>query len=187
MMHDVLLHDVVLGRRTTHQFTTDPVPDAVIERALLAAHHAPCHKLSWPWRFTVLGPNVRTQLAEIAVDLKGSRCALTALQEDAIRAKVQAAGALVVVSQVLCDVPIRRSEDYAAVCCAVQNLLLSVTADGFASKWGTGAVTTDPRSYRLLGIDSAAEAVVGFIFVGVAAKASKVARPPLATVVRRVA
>ncbi len=180
------MHKVLLARQTTHLFTTDSVDAAVIDRALLAAHHAPCHKLTWPWRFAVVGPDTRSQLADVAVRLKSTKGPLSPQQIAKIHNKVQAAGALIVVSQVLASDAFRRQEDYAAVCCAVQNLLLSVTADGKASKWGTGAVTTDIESYQLLGIDPSGQTIVGFIYVGTAAKPCHVNRPPVAEYIRHV-
>lgn len=180
-------HEVLLGRSTTHHFTTEPVESAVIDRALRAAHQAPCHKTTWPWRFTLVGPIARGRIAEIAVSLKGQGRELTPEQVCLIRAKVESAGALIVVSQVLAADAFRREEDYAAVCCAVENLMLSVSADGLGSKWGTGGVTRDPQTYQVLGLQADVERVVGFIYVGTPARQCRVERPPVEGFIRRVA
>ncbi len=81
----------------------------------------------------------------------------------------------------------RAAEDYAACACAVQNLMLSVHADGYGAKWGTGGVTTDLETYRIVGIDPDVERVLGFLWVGVPEVVPRGPnRPELSAVVRRV-
>jgi hypothetical protein len=48
--------------------------------------------------------------------------------------------------------------------------MLSFWSEGLGSKWSTGAVTTDERTYRALGVDPASESIVGFLWAGHAAK-----------------
>ena len=36
----------------------------------LRGHFAPNHKLTWPWRFTVVGREGRVKIADRAVELK---------------------------------------------------------------------------------------------------------------------
>jgi len=57
-------------------------------------------------------------------------------------------------------------EDYAAVCCAVQNLCLSLHAAGMGTKWTTGKVNFDARFDEIVGIDAKKEYVVGTIWFG---------------------
>ena len=56
------------------------------------------------------------------------------------------------------------------VACAVQNAMLSFWSEGLGSKWSTGAVTTDERTYATLAIDSGTEEIVGFLWAGHAAR-----------------
>jgi nitroreductase len=58
-------------------------------------------------------------------------------------------------------------ENYAACCCAAQNLMLYLWGRGIGVKWTTGGVTREPRFYELLGIDPAKESVVGLFWYGV--------------------
>ena len=67
-------------------------------------------------------------------------------------------------------------EDYAAVCCAVQNLCLALHADGLGTKWTTGPVNFDPRFGPAVGLP-ANEYVVGTIWFGAAA--GEPPKPPL--------
>jgi len=64
-------------------------------------------------------------------------------------------------------------EDYAAVACAIQNLTLSLHSEGVASKWTTGAVTRDPRTYDLAEVDFDTERIEGFLWAGIAVAGEK--------------
>ncbi|MCB9692246.1 MAG: nitroreductase family protein [Alphaproteobacteria bacterium] len=174
------------GRRTIHDFTTEPVEEAAVARAFAAAQEAPCHKLTWPWRFTRVGQAGKAALIALNKRLKGAGRALTPAQEAKLEARM-GNPELIVVSQVLAADPMRRKEDYAAVACAVQNLCLSLHVDGIGSKWGTGGVTRHPEAYALLGVDPALEEIVGFLWIGHAADVvPRPPRPPLDEVVRSV-
>jgi len=182
-------HEALRARRTVPKYTGAPVPDAVIERALEAANMAPCHKLTWPWRFTVLGSEAHEALVELAIRLKAaSKVDCTPDQVSAgVRAKLGSAGRLVAVSQVLDSDPFRREEDYAATAAAIQNLCLSLTADGWGSKWSTGGYTRHPDAYARLGIDPDVERIVGVVLVGEPiAEPRTPPRRPLEAVVRYV-
>ena len=180
------LHQALTTRSTVHRYLPDPVPSEVIDRALAAAHQAPNHKLTWPWRFTVVGPKTRALFLPVAEALKSKRGPLTDKGRALIAEKLLNPS-LVVVSMKRCDVPFQAREDYAATACAIQNIQLSVHADGFGAKWSSGGLTTAPETYQTLGIDSAVEEIVGFIWVGVPAQRGTIERPPLEDFVRRLA
>ena len=65
-------HDAIARRRTIHTYNSDVVPAETIERALVAANHAPCHRKTFPWRFTIIGPEARRLVAEVAVGIKAA-------------------------------------------------------------------------------------------------------------------
>jgi hypothetical protein len=92
-----------------------------------------------------------------------------------------------VVSQILHDDPARQLEDYAAVSCAVQNLSLSLFADGVGSKWSTGPITTDAATYAASGVDPAVERIVGFVWIGHAREVPQIKRPAWSSVQRTTA
>ena len=178
------LQDALLSRRTIHKYRPGPLPDGAIETALLAAHHAPNHKFTTPWRFTVVGDVTRRALLPVGVRAKAERKALRDGQERAIRDKLLQATGLVVVSRVRCMEPSVAREDYAACACAIQNFMLSLHAQGIGSKWTTGDVTRHAASYSVLGIDPGLEEVIGWVWVGWAASTNPPVRPPLTEVVR---
>lgn len=173
------------GRRTIHDFTPRPIDEEALTRAFEAAQEAPCHKLTWPWRFTRVGQETRAGLVALNKRLKGAKRELT----PAMLAKLEARMThpeLIVVSQVLADDPLRRKEDYAAVACAIQNFCLSLHIDEIGSKWGSGGITRHDEAYQILGIDRKREEIVGFLWVGYPAEMlPRPVRPPLEEVVRR--
>ena len=176
-------HTALRQRRTIHAYTTDPVPPEVLLRALDAARFAPNHVLSFPWRFTQVGPRGRATIADLYVRLKDEAAGgLSDTKRRRYHAKVSDPAELLVVSQVRSDDPFREREDYASVAMAIQNLMLSIAADGYGSKWSTGGVTRHAETYAVCGIDPEAQAIVGFVWAGVACREARTPeRPPLDT------
>ena len=159
-----LLGERIRGRRTVGQFLKQPVARKLVLEAIEVARWAPNHHVTEPWHFYVLG---RETIAR-AVELTRT---ITAEKKDPKIAdfKAEAAAArpgwLVVTCRRSAD-ELRRQEDYASCCCAIQNLMLYLSEAGVASKWSTGAITRDDRFFELLGIDPAAESITGLVFYG---------------------
>ncbi|RAL22949.1 nitroreductase [Lujinxingia litoralis] len=175
----------LLTRRTIHDFTTAPLPEGAVERALEAAIRAPNHKLTNPWRFTRVGAATRPLIVEIGLEEKRKkRGELSDAAQATLRKKFGNPPELIVVSQVLDADPHRRREDYAAIACAIQNLHLSLWSEGIGSKWASGAMTHAPDTYKAVGIDPQVEEIVGFVWVGYAEVIPDTPRRPLAEVVR---
>ena len=182
-------HEAIRTRRTAHRWLSTPVPEDVIQRGLEAAHYAPCHRLTWPWRFTLPGPNAREALLDVGVRLKAAKkgVEVTDAYRQTLVPKLRHP-ALVVASQVLADDAFTREEDYAASSCAIQNLCLSVHADGYYSKWSTGGLTRHADTYQILGIDEKVERIIGFIWIGVPSRTPNAPpRPDLSEHIRRLA
>ena len=188
----VELYEAILSRRTIKDFKPEPVADAVLERALAAGLWAQNHRLTQPWRFTLLGPATQRALAEAGAEAQLQ--ALPAEADAATRAKVQAGAVqkllskphIVVVTCRLNGDAFQRREDYAAVCCAIQNIQLAAWAEGLGMQWSTGKQTQLPQTYALLGIDPAAEEIAGLLYFGYPALVpAPTPRKPLAEVMRR--
>ncbi len=181
------IEELIATRRTVHEFAAAPIPDGAVDRSLAAAHWAPNHKLTWPWRFTKVGPKARAQLIEIGIALKSAKRQLPPEMVKKLRAKLGNPAELVVVSQMRSEDGFRSREDYGAVACAIQNMTLSLWSEGISTKWGTGGITRHDKTYALLGIDGNTEEIVGFIWIGHPVRPSKAPqRPPLADVIREV-
>lgn len=68
-------------------------------------------------------------------------------------------------------------EDYAACCCAVQNLCLSLHSQGIGTKWTTGPVNFDPKFAEAVGFGAEEEYTVGTLWFGTAV--GSLPSPPL--------
>ena len=84
---------------------------------------------------------------------------------------------LVVTSRITPDDELLTREDYAATCCAVQNMQLSFAADGVGCKWTSGDIQRTPEFERICGVDGDAECVCGVIWYGYAADGAAPAAP----------
>jgi nitroreductase len=80
--------------------------------------------------------------------------------------------AIIFVTQVIHPDPFVEREDYGAVCCAVQNLMLGAQAAGLASFWGTGDLAQARPLADLVGAGEN-ERMVGLIRLGYAAPGVK--------------
>jgi nitroreductase len=132
-----------------------------------------------------LGPATIRTVVDLAVELdtaaKGERAGA------ARRARLEAVpGMFVLTSRRSADALLER-EDYAACCCAAQNLMLYLWRKGIGVKWTTGGITRQQRFYELLGIDSASESVVGFFWYGVPKVVPTQQRRPIADIVTELA
>jgi nitroreductase len=152
-------------RRSIAKVRPDCPPRALIERLVEAATWAPNHHLTEPWRFHVLAGEARAAMgAYIAAALQ--RDGATTGAVEAARTKLLRAPVVVVVAQVARPNNAERDlEDYAACCCAVQNLMLAAHAAGLASKWSTGAMAAYPAAKAFLGL-APDDRIVGYIYLG---------------------
>jgi nicotinate-nucleotide--dimethylbenzimidazole phosphoribosyltransferase len=138
------------ARRDIRRFRPDPVPDEIVARVLLAAHHAPSVGHSQPWRFVLVSDPARRARAALMADrarlaqaermtAEASRRLLD-LDLEGIR---EAPFGLVV----CCD---RRADpagvlgratfsdaDLWSCACAIQNLWLAARAEGLGVGWVT--------------------------------------------------
>jgi nitroreductase len=164
-------HSILVGRRTIHDFAPIPVSPGALERALEAALAAPNHHMTEPWCFVRAGARTRERLCEIAIALKSPAGAVPRRElVEKTRRKMLHPAELLIVARVRSEQAQVEREDYAAVACAIQNLSLSLWSEGIGSKWSTGAVTTARETYATLSMDPEEHEIVGFIWIGVAAK-----------------
>ena len=185
-MMGMSIEEVIKTRRTVHIYEPSELDETLLETFLEAGHFAPNHKLTWPWRFTVVGPVAREEIAKRAVELKSEGRTLPEAQQIKIRDKILNPSALIVVSQVRTDNEFQAKEDYAAVACAIQNISLAAHAKGWGTKWSTGGITRDSETYRVASISQEMEEIVGFLWVGKAKITPNIKRPEFSTVCRKV-
>ena len=179
------LEHAIHTRRTVHKYLTDAVAQEDLDKMMMAGHMAPCHKLTWPWRFIQVGPQTREKIVPVAIACKTVNRERTPELEKAVRGKILTSGALLVVTQVRSDDDFRSKEDYAAVSCAIQNMMLVAHGLGLGAKWSTGGVTNHEDTYSVLDVDEALEEIVGFVWVGKPAMVPNIKRPELDVVKRQ--
>ena len=171
----MIVTKAIRSRRTIFRFKPDSISDDNLEQILSYGIWAPNHHLTEPWRFIVLGQNTKETLAQryrqIQVDkaiLKNNE--LTEEQKqliaDAGYRKFISKPTIVAISSLQEGDSQRQREDYAAVCCAIQNIQLAAWSIGVGIQWSTGPITLEPNTYQLLGIDFDNEYMVGFLYMG---------------------
>ncbi len=143
------VYQTIFSRRDVRgQFLPDPVPDAVLSRVLMAAHHAPSVGFMQPWNFLVVRSQevkrrvhdaFRVANAEAAELFEGerkeiySRLKLEGIMESPVNLCItcdrQRTGPVVVGRT-----HIKTMDLYSSVC-AVQNLWLAARAEGLGVGW----------------------------------------------------
>jgi len=161
---DSSIADVIRGRRTIGSFRPEIPAQATIDEAIELASWAPNHKKTEPWRVYQLGPQSAAAVVELNAGLVEQKKGLQEAQSK--RKSWSAVPGWLVVTCLRTDDAFRHEEDYAACCCFVQNLMLSLWANEIGSKWSTSDVTRDPGFFELLKVDPAKERVVGLIWYG---------------------
>jgi nitroreductase len=159
-----LLAERIRSRRSTNMFLKQDVKKDLVREAIELARWAPNHHLTEPWHFYMLGDQKKAASVELirAIVTENKNAAMG---EHKAKSAAAIPGWLVVTCE-KSDDELRGREDYAACCCAVQNILLYLSEAGVASKWTTGLITRDERFFEILGIDSGQEYVVGLIWYG---------------------
>lgn len=160
-----LIAERIRSRRTTKLFLKQEVSNKLIREAIEVARWAPNHHLTEPWHFYLLGPNKIAAAARLIGDIIRETKGDEKLAEFKEQSALVMPGWLLVTCRKSNDEFTER-EDYAAVCCAVQNMTLYLAEAGVACKWTTGLITRDPRFFDLLDIDEDKEFVVGLFWYG---------------------
>ena len=176
--------DAIKKRRTLHDFYKKTVPKEVIERSIVAANQAPCHKRTFPWRFTSLGLNKRDLLFQLQLTLKFGEKTIDDFNYKKIKDKILNPSHLLIATQVCTNNQVQKLEDYAACACAIQNLSLSLVSDDVGCKWSTGKITTDPKTYDIAEINPSEEEIIGFIWIGYGIEPPSFKRPLISDIYR---
>jgi 5,6-dimethylbenzimidazole synthase len=143
------VYRAILTRRDVRgQFRPDPVPDAVLSRVLIAAHHAPSVGFMQPWSFLVLRDvAVRRRVHDLFVKANAEAVAMFPAEKQDLYRSLKLEGIMEAPINlcVTCDpdragpvvigrTHIKVMDTYSAVC-AVQNLWLAARAEGLGVGW----------------------------------------------------
>jgi 5,6-dimethylbenzimidazole synthase len=140
------VYRAIYERRDMRHFLTDPVDPEILQRLLLAAHHAPSVGFMQPWRFMRIScPELRDKIHELVEQERV--CTAKALNErEAEFMKLKVEGILecpVLLVAALCE---QREQhifgrrtlpemDLASLSCAIQNMWLAARAEGLGMGW----------------------------------------------------
>lgn len=156
--------ELLRSRRTVSRFLPELPPRELLQQAVEVARWAPNHHMTQPWRFYLLGQQSKQAIVDLNVELVMEKKGEAA--GEAKRRRWQAIPGWLVVTCVRSDDSLQAHENYAACCCAVQNLMLYLWSHGIGCKWTTGEITRNLRLYTLLDIDAQAEQVVSLLWYG---------------------
>lgn len=170
------LIELISSRRTIHKFKEELVDSDKLKESIDFARWAPNHHLTEPWHFYLLGEATVADMIELNTEI------IRELQGDAAaRAKEERWRKVPNWFAVTCaksDDAIRSYEDYAACCCALQNLFLLLWNEGIGVKWSTGDIIRDERFYKLLWINRNLEVIIGLFWYGYAKEIPSMKRKP---------
>jgi nitroreductase len=178
--------ETIAERRSIFDFQPTAVPRERIERALQAAVWAPNHKLTEPWRFIVVGPECKRRLGDVYARIKQEDVpvditaeAMSEIGRKAVK-KLMSKPTVVAVTCAVSGDPFLDREDYAATCCAIQNIMLAAWEDGIGMQWSTSGLIEDAEALSVLGVDPEREQVAGLLYAGFAERVPTSARKPAA-------
>ena len=151
-------------RSAPAQALTTPGPsEEELDRILTLGARTPDHGKLFPWRFVVLGPQSRAEIAArlaVLVELRGGPA-----KDQAVLAKLTAAPVtvLVVSTPVPHAKPVWEQQLSAGAVC--MNLEHAAAGFGYSSSWITDWYSYDPQALPLFGV-AEGETVAGFIHIG---------------------
>lgn len=156
---------LIKARRTIHDYKPNEFVDKkIIKEAIEACRWAPNHHLTEPWHFYLPGKETIEKIIELNTEImlakKGQEAA------DKKRQRWKAMTGWLVISCLKSDDELTYKEDFAATCCAIQNLQLLLWEQGIGMKWSTGPVIRDERFYDLLWINSDEQEIMGIFWYG---------------------
>ena len=136
-----------------------------IERALELAVLAPNHRLTEPWRFTVVAGDARRRVGEALAAESVANGRLDPARAPLEAAKWLRAPVVIVVSSTPAGDEVMRQEDRLAIGAAVENLLLALHVQGLGAMWRTGASARSAAVRAALGL-SPEDEMLAFVYVG---------------------
>ena len=169
MNTDGSLIDTIKNRRNTKRFQLKDVNRSDIEMLLESAIWAPNHRNTEPWRFYVVekGSSLRAEIAKDMIRLREEKSEkeLDDKQKKSIHDQISGAPSLIFVFSLSSENEEIAEENYAATCCAIQNIQLTATSLGLGVGWSTGNVAKIRNMNQILGTDEDLK-IAGVLTVG---------------------
>lgn len=192
-------YDVLFSRRSIRRYTTEAVPDKVLERVLTAAIWAPSAHNRQPWRFAVVNGEERKHALATAMgqrlrrDLQADGAPPAVIEKDVKRshARISSAPVLILICLSMEEMdhyPDRRRRNnewlmtVQSTAMAGQNLLLAAQAEGLGACWMCAPLFCPDVVRHVLALPGDWQPQ-GLITMGYAAEAREKTRADLATCV----
>lgn len=160
--------DFIKSRRSIGNLVAPAPNREQVEQAIEVALSAPDHKDLNPYRFIVLENQA---LNTLGTALKNAAIAQGETDEKTLKKAenmpLRAPMIIACVTEFKPHDKVPHWEQIAASSCAVQNLLLALTAQGFATVWRTGPLANAPAIKQLFNV-TADNQVIAFVYVGTA-------------------
>ncbi len=128
-------------------YISKPIPKETILELLENANHAPTHRLTQPWRFTVFTGDGLKSLADFMAEnyrATTSPASFSQVKYDVTRDKILKAGAVLAINVELHPDLVPEWEEIAATATAVQNIWLSAWERGIGGYWSTPGSALEP-------------------------------------------
>lgn len=187
-MNDFEVISKVIRRRRSifpASYTHEPLSQETITAILESANYAPTHKLTQPWRFTVMTGEAKTRLgAELARLYRAKVPAEKFLQKkhDSFAEKTRQAACIMAINIQFHPEQLPGWEEIAATACAVQNMALTAESLGIGAYWSSPALIHDLDGFLEL---QPGEKCYGLFYMGHHGEAPREAkRTPIAEKVR---
>lgn len=137
-----ILAEIIKNRRSIfpESYIQEEIPTDIIEQILESANYAPTHKLTQPWRFTVIRKDAKAKLgAELGRIYKTIIPAEKFLQKkyDSFAQKTSQANVIIAINIQFHEDKVPSWEEVAATACAVQNMWLMAAALNVGAYWSS--------------------------------------------------
>ena len=151
------------------QMNGKKVPDDLVKKFLEMANWAPTHGYTEPWYFMVYSGDKVKQFcidhANLYKDITPEDKFMSASYEKISHTGDMASHIIVAIMKRGTNPKITALEEISASAAAIQNLLLSATANGVASFWSTGGLTYNPALKNYLEL-KADDQIMGLLYLG---------------------
>ena len=145
------------------------VPDELVKNFLEMANWAPTHGYTEPWYFMVYSGDKVKQFcinhANLYKEITPEDKFMSANYEKLLHNGDFASHIIVAIMKRGSNPKITVLEEISATAAAIQNLLLSATANGVASFWNTGGLTFNPAMKNHLNL-KADDQIMGILYLG---------------------
>lgn len=137
-----ILSEIIKNRRSIfpQDYIQQEIPKEVITQILESANYAPTHKLTQPWRFTVMLKDAKTKLgAELGRIYQQTTPTEKFLQKkyDSFAQKTGQAEVIIAINIQFHEDKVPYWEEIASVACAVQNMALTAEAFNIGAYWSS--------------------------------------------------